>query len=82
MINWLLKLFGKKTSVERTAKNLSEYELTYVRTENLELGMYIAELDCPWLDSPFKLQGFNLRTERKLKALRNLTRISVASATH
>ncbi|ORU93626.1 MAG: hypothetical protein A6F70_06055 [Cycloclasticus sp. symbiont of Bathymodiolus heckerae] len=71
MINWLLKLFGKKRTVEKTAKSMMDSELTYVRTANLELGMYIAELDCPWLDSPFKLQGFTLATERELQALKN-----------
>ncbi|OUR67979.1 hypothetical protein A9Q80_03300 [Cycloclasticus sp. 46_83_sub15_T18] len=33
--------------------------------------MYIAKLDCPWLDSPFKLQGFNITTERELQVVRS-----------
>jgi len=72
MIAWLLKLFGKKSSKEKTSKSLLDSELTYIRSENLEQGMYVAELDRPWLDSPFKLQGFNIKTERELKVLRNI----------
>ncbi|MEY8194602.1 MAG: HD-GYP domain-containing protein, partial [Cycloclasticus sp.] len=30
-----------------------------------------AKLDCPWLDSPFKLQGFNITTERELQVVRS-----------
>jgi len=70
MINWLLKLLSKKPSVPQTSRFVAETELTYIRSENLNLGMYVAKLDCPWLDSPFKLQGFNLTTERELEAIR------------
>jgi len=71
MIDWILKLFGKKTSTQQAPRFVEEKELTYVRTENLSLGMYIAKLDCPWLDSPFKLQGFNITTERELQVVRS-----------
>jgi len=71
MINWILRLFVKKSSTQQAARYVEKLALTYVRTENLNLGMYIAKLDCPWLDSPFKIQGFNIRTERDLQALRS-----------
>ena len=29
-----------------------------IACEDLQLGMFIAELDRPWLDTPFLLQGF------------------------
>ena len=32
--------------------------------------MYIAELDRPWTETPFMFQGFHLRTEQQLAALR------------
>jgi HD-GYP domain-containing protein (c-di-GMP phosphodiesterase class II) len=38
----------------------------------LQFGMYIAELDRPWTDTPFMFQGFYLRTEQQLQALRRL----------
>ncbi|WP_196137459.1 HD-GYP domain-containing protein [Aliikangiella sp. G2MR2-5] len=34
-----------------------------VNTANLELGMYVSELDKKWSDSPFLFQGFPLSTE-------------------
>jgi HD-GYP domain-containing protein (c-di-GMP phosphodiesterase class II) len=36
----------------------------------LQFGMYIAELDRPWTETPFMFQGFYLRTEQQLQALR------------
>src|SRR3989442_10654387 len=32
--------------------------------------MYVAELDRPWNETPFAFQGFPLRTEQQLAALR------------
>jgi HD-GYP domain-containing protein (c-di-GMP phosphodiesterase class II) len=36
----------------------------------LEFGMYIAALDRPWTDTPFVFQGFHLRTDQQLAALK------------
>ena len=41
-----------------------------VSVENLRFGMYVAELDRPWAETPFAFQGFPLRTEQQLAALR------------
>jgi HD-GYP domain-containing protein (c-di-GMP phosphodiesterase class II) len=41
---------------------------------DLQFGMYVAELDRPWTDTPFMFQGFYLRTERQLQALRKFCR--------
>lgn len=38
--------------------------------EELQFGMYIAELDRPWTDTPFVFQGFRLETEQELEALK------------
>lgn len=43
-----------------------------VFVEQLQFGMFIADLDRPWLDSPFLLQGFLLETEEQMQALKNL----------
>ncbi|MCP5313053.1 MAG: HD-GYP domain-containing protein [Chromatiaceae bacterium] len=37
---------------------------------DLRLGMYVAELDRPWLGTPFLFQGFTIETERELELLR------------
>jgi HD-GYP domain-containing protein (c-di-GMP phosphodiesterase class II) len=41
-----------------------------VRVEELTLGMFIAELDRPWLDTPFLLQGFLIESQDQITALR------------
>jgi len=45
-----------------------------VYVSDLQFGMYIAELDRPWTETPFMFQGFYLSTERQLQALRQLCR--------
>jgi HD-GYP domain-containing protein (c-di-GMP phosphodiesterase class II) len=41
-----------------------------VPVSELKFGMYIAELDRPWTDTPFVFQGFVLSTQQQLDALR------------
>jgi len=41
-----------------------------VSVEDLEFGVFIAELDRPWTDTPFMFQGFLLNNEQQLEALK------------
>ena len=41
-----------------------------VQVSELRFGMYIAELDRPWTDTPFMFQGFVLATQKQLEMLR------------
>lgn len=41
-----------------------------VSVDQLEFGMFIAELDRPWTDTPFMFQGFILNNEQQLVALK------------
>lgn len=41
-----------------------------LNTEDLSTGMYVAELDRPWVDSPFLFQGFTISSRRELAQLR------------
>jgi HD-GYP domain-containing protein (c-di-GMP phosphodiesterase class II) len=45
-----------------------------VAVSELRFGMYIAELDRPWTETPFAYQGFTLINDRQLEALRKLCR--------
>jgi putative nucleotidyltransferase with HDIG domain len=45
-----------------------------VSTQELKLGMFVAELDRPWLETPFMVQGFLLEEDEQLATLRNLCR--------
>ena len=40
-----------------------------VSVPELQFGMYIAELDRPWTETPFRFQGFVLSTEQQLETL-------------
>ncbi|MDH4174673.1 MAG: DUF3391 domain-containing protein [Betaproteobacteria bacterium] len=40
----------------------------------LRFGMYVGELDRPWIGTPFLYQGFVVRTQQQLDALRSLCR--------
>jgi len=46
----------------------SEKALTPVN--QLEIGMYVVELDRPWLETPFLFQGFELRTEAQIQTVK------------
>lgn len=39
-------------------------------TQDLQLGMYVSQLDRPWIETPFPLQGFHIRTQDDLEKLR------------
>jgi len=43
-----------------------------VPTGDLKIGMYVCELDRPWLDSPFLFQGFMLTTQADIEAVRKV----------
>lgn len=41
-----------------------------IEVGRLRIGMYVVELDRPWLESPFLFQGFPIRNEDELRQLR------------
>lgn len=43
-----------------------------VDVANLEIGMYVGQLDRDWLDSPFMLQGFLLNSEEQIEEVRKI----------
>ena len=45
-------------------------EKRLLSVEELQFGMYVAALDRPWTETPFMFQGFHLRTDQQLAALR------------
>ncbi|MCC7257231.1 MAG: HD-GYP domain-containing protein [Gammaproteobacteria bacterium] len=47
---------------------------TKIDTANLERGMYVAQLDRPWLETPFIFHGFEVREDSELKLLRKFCR--------
>ena len=47
---------------------------TKVLTTQLKVGMFVAELDRPWADTPFLLQGFVVEDEQQIAELQKLCR--------
>ena len=47
---------------------------TKVDVHDLCKGMYVSELDRPWLGTPFLFQGFEIQTDEELEQLRTLCR--------
>lgn len=45
-----------------------------VSVDQLSMGMFVSELDRPWLDTPFLLQGFLIEDEATLGQLRQICR--------
>ncbi|MCC5793701.1 MAG: HD-GYP domain-containing protein [Chromatiales bacterium] len=45
-----------------------------VETANLERGMFVAQLDRPWLETPFLFQGFEIREDSEIRQLRQYCR--------
>ncbi len=43
-----------------------------VGVQNLKLGMFVSELDRPWIESRFLFQGFEIRTQEELDELARL----------
>ncbi len=45
-------------------------ERRQIPVDELEFGMYVAELDRPWTDTPFLFQGFNIQNQQQINALK------------
>jgi HD-GYP domain-containing protein (c-di-GMP phosphodiesterase class II) len=43
-----------------------------VPVADLRIGMYVSELDVPWLESKFALQGFEIKTQKQLDKIRQI----------
>lgn len=41
-----------------------------ISSNQLQTGMYVSELDRPWLETPFLFQGFEIRSQREIAELR------------
>ena len=62
--------FGKKKKKDLSrAIEYSVPERVYTPVGMLKIGMYVIELDRPWLDSPFLFQGFEIRTRKEIQEL-------------
>lgn len=54
----------------RDPRSSMSRERVAVRVDELEIGMYVAELDRPWLETPFLFQGFLIESEEVVSQLK------------
>ncbi|MGI9532464.1 HD-GYP domain-containing protein [Lutimonas sp.] len=47
-----------------------QIELVKTPIKDLKLGMFVSKLDRPWLDTPFILQGFPVKTKSDINAIK------------
>jgi putative nucleotidyltransferase with HDIG domain len=51
-----------KKTIVRPGRTLKEKRVMQIPVSGLKVGMYVCELDRPWLETPFILQGFHIRS--------------------
>lgn len=61
-------------SIPMPAPGLASAKRYQIPVESLREGMFVAELDRPWLDTPFLLQGFLVDSPIELETLRRYCR--------
>ena len=49
-------------------------QIQRLNVADLRIGMSVVELDRPWLESPFTVHGFKIKTKQELQQLQNLCR--------
>jgi len=60
---------GKKNHPKREAS--SSLKSVYTPVQDLVIGMYVTELDIPWVGSPFLFQGFLIETDEELTQIKD-----------
>lgn len=59
-------------SDDRKKPGFKKLHLVKVPSDQLKLGMHVSQLDRPWLETPFLLQGFPIHSQEDLITLRNI----------
>jgi len=54
---------------ENKHRKIEVMEKVKLRTGDLRPGMYVCELDRPWLETPFLLQGFEVKDDEDIEAI-------------
>jgi HD-GYP domain-containing protein (c-di-GMP phosphodiesterase class II) len=52
----------EKKTIVRPGRTTTEKKIMRMPVAGLKIGMYVCELDRPWLETPFILQGFHIRS--------------------
>jgi len=71
MFKKLLSFLKKKKKKISTKKYFSSQRIL-TPVHSLKIGMYVADLDISWLESPFLFQGFEIETAEELQQLKDV----------
>lgn len=64
--------FGRKKKKQSLSTFYSDATKVYTPASQLTIGMYVIELDRPWLETSFQFQGFEIRTKAEVQAIRDV----------
>lgn len=62
---------GKSKEAQPVFHHGSSAVRSYVPVSQLTIGMFVVELDRPWVETPFLFQGFEIKNEAQIKALKD-----------
>lgn len=62
----------RKRHKRTTSPGFSTLTKVYTPASQLTIGMYVVELDRPWLETSFAFQGFELKTKADIQAVRDV----------
>jgi HD-GYP domain-containing protein (c-di-GMP phosphodiesterase class II) len=74
-IKTLWPFSGKRKKLSRQQQddaNYSSLTKVLIPVGQLKLGMYVTELDKPWVETSFLFQGFEIKTEAELRAVKDI----------
>lgn len=58
-----------------------QHQIVEIDVAELTLGMYVSELDRPWIETPFLFQGFRISAQEEIDTLRKLcSRVRIDAA--
>lgn len=68
--NWWF-FFNKKKKKNPGKNTYATLEKVFTPVHHLAVGMYVVELDRPWLETSFPFQGFELKSEAQIQAVKD-----------
>ena len=69
--NWW-PFWGRKKKRRSQSTLYSSLTKVFTPVSQLMIGMYVIELDRPWLETPFQFQGFEIKSKAEIQAIRNV----------
>ena len=65
-------IVGYTANMKNTANIKTAIKKVRVECTDLSIGMYVCDLDRPWLDSPFLIQGFYIKDNLDIDTVRGM----------